>query len=140
MQELLDRAFQRPLESMDLDARGRDLDVDGLEELRQADPRSRPAAPTAANEGELPSFDIDLELSAGGPGSTVSTGRLSTGDRAFVKFGDSFYEVDPKEVAAANRELDAERRRPLHAQGHRHRSAALGRGRRATRATSRWAA
>ena len=66
------------------------------------------SGPYRSNEGKLPSFDIDLDLSAGGPASTVSTGRLSTGERAFVKFGDTFFEVDPKEIAAANRQLDSQ--------------------------------
>ena len=105
VQDLLDRAFQRPLESMDLELEA-DISVEGLEELDKPI-RILASGPYRSREGELPSFDIDLQLSVGGPGSTISTGRLSTGDRSFVKFGESFYEVDPAEVAAAERELDS---------------------------------
>jgi hypothetical protein len=106
VQELLDRAFQRPLDSMDLKLDA-EVAVEGVEGLDKPI-RILASGPYRSNEGKLPSFDIDLDLSAGGPGSTVSTGRLSTGDRAFVKFGDSYYEVDPKEVATTNRQLDSE--------------------------------
>ena len=105
VQALLDRAFQRPLDSMDLKLEA-DIAVEGLAEL-DTPIRILASGPYRTQEGELPSFDIDLQLSVGGPGSTISTGRLSTGDRSFVKFGDSFYEVDPAEVAAANRELES---------------------------------
>jgi hypothetical protein len=82
-----------------------EIDVQGLEGFDKPI-RIQASGPYRSTKDKLPSFDIDLEVSTGGPGSTISTGRLSTGDRAFVKFGDSFYEVDPKEVAKANRQLD----------------------------------
>jgi hypothetical protein len=107
VEELLDRAFQRPLDSMDLELDA-ELSVEGIDALDKPI-RIRASGPYRSGDGGVPSFDIDLDLSAGGPGSTVSTGRLSTGDRAFVKFGDSYFEVDPKDVASANRELDSER-------------------------------
>jgi len=107
VQDLLDRAFQRPLDSMDIELEA-EISVDGIEGFDQPI-RIRASGPYRANEGKLPSFDLDLDLSAGGPASTVSTGRLSTGDRAFVKFGDTFFEVDPDEVSRANRQFDSQR-------------------------------
>ena len=38
-----------------------------------------------------------------GAGQTIQTGFLSTGDRAFVKFEDVFYEQPAAEVRRANR-------------------------------------
>ena len=89
---------------IELDA---EISVDGLEGFDKPI-RIQASGPYRTNEGKLPSFDLDLDLSAGGPASTVSTGRLSTGDRAFVKFGETFFEVDPKEISAANRQLDSD--------------------------------
>jgi hypothetical protein len=82
-----------------------EISVQGLEGFDKPI-RIQASGPYRSTKDQLPIFDIDLDVSVGGPGSTISTGRVSTGDRAFVKFGDSFYEVDPKDVAAANRELD----------------------------------
>jgi len=85
-----------------------EISVEGLEGFDKPI-RIHASGPYRGNEGKLPSFDLDLDLSAGGPESTVSTGRLSTGDRAFVKFGETFFEVDPQEISAANRQLDSRR-------------------------------
>ena len=114
VQELLDRAFDRPLDSMDL-ALDAEIDIDGLESVDRPI-RIEASGPYVANEGQLPSFDIDLDV-GGGPGQTVSTGRLSTGDRAFVKFEDSYYEVDPAEVKKANEEFAAGRDNPCRKNG-----------------------
>ena len=65
-----------------------EIAVDGLEGFDKPI-RIQASGPYRCNEGKLPSFDLDLDLSAGGPASTISTGRLSTGDRAFVKFGET---------------------------------------------------
>jgi hypothetical protein len=88
---------------IELDA---EISVDGIEGFDKPI-RIQASGPYRSNEGKLPSFDLDLDLNAGGPGSTVSTGRLSTGDRAFVKFGETFFEVDPEEIADANKQLDS---------------------------------
>ena len=48
--------------------------------------------PFRTNEGKLPSADIELKIGTDGGGQTITTGFLSTGDRAFVKFQDVYYE------------------------------------------------
>ena len=61
--------------------------------------------PYIGGDKQLPQVDIDLTIGAQDAGQTVSTGFLSTGDRAFVKFGGEFYEQPKADVARANREL-----------------------------------
>ncbi len=102
VQALLDRAFKQPLESMDvkLDA---ELNVQGIEELERP-LRIQASGPYRAGDGGLPTFDIDVALSAGGAGQVISTGALSTGDRSFVKFEDDYYEVDSPESPGSRRE------------------------------------
>jgi hypothetical protein len=114
VQELLDRAFDRPLNSMDLKVEA-EIDLQGLEGVDRPI-RIEASGPYVSGGEELPSFDLDLDI-GGGPGQTVSTGRVSTGDQAFVKFEDSYYEVDPAEVRRANREFAAGRDNPCRRNG-----------------------
>jgi hypothetical protein len=105
---MLDKAFKQPIHSADvtLDAT---LKADGLTGFNKPI-RIRASGPYRENPGKLPSYDIDLNVGAAG-GQTISTGRVSTGDRAFVKFEDTFYEVPQSNVLAANRSLAGDRRR-----------------------------
>ena len=109
VQELLDTAFKRPLESAD-------VELEATIELRGAEGTPRPVRIQATGPyrenggGKLPSFDLDLKIGTGGEGQVISTGRLSTGDRAFVKFEDTFYELPREDVAKANRATAGDRR------------------------------
>jgi hypothetical protein len=105
---LLDKAFRQSIRSADvkLDAR---LHANGLPTPSKA-VRIQASGPYKQNKGKLPSYDIDLRVATGGGGQVVSTGRLSTGDRAFVKFEDIFYELPRSGVERANRSLRADRR------------------------------
>jgi hypothetical protein len=105
--DLLDKAFARQIESADLDAEAR-LQVKGSSAL-DSPVRIRARGPYRANKGKLPSVDLDLEVSAGGGGQTVQTGYLSTGDRAFVKFQDVYYEQPRARVRRTNRQLGERR-------------------------------
>jgi hypothetical protein len=103
VQDLLDRAFSSSIKSAD-------LKVDASIELKGSPGLDRPVRITASgpfrsNERKLPSVDIDLKIGTDGGGQTVTTGFLSTGDRAFVKFQDIYYEQPASEVAKANRSL-----------------------------------
>ena len=103
VQDLLDRAFSSSIKSAD-------LKVDASIQLKGSPGLDRPVRLTASgpfrsNEGKLPSVDIDLKIGTDGGGQTVTTGFLSTGDRAFVKFQDIYYEQPASEVAKANRSL-----------------------------------
>jgi hypothetical protein len=65
----------------------------------------RAQGPYIVNKGKLPAVDLDLTVSPGNGGQSVSTGFLSTGDRAFVKFQDAYYEQPHASVQQANRNL-----------------------------------
>ena len=105
---LLDRAFRQPVRSADISLEAT-VQANGLKGFDKPI-RIKANGPYRENRGRLPSYDIDMTVGAAG-GQTISTGRLSTGDRAFVKFEDSFYEVPASDVRAANRALVRERRR-----------------------------
>ena len=100
VQDLLDRAFSSSMKSAD-------LNVDASIQLRGSQSLDKPlrisaTGPFRTNEGKLPSADIELKIGTDGGGQTITTGFLSTGDSAFVKFQDVYYEQPPSQVAKAN--------------------------------------
>ena len=102
-QDLLDKAFSSSMQSAD-------LKVDASVQVKGSPGLEKPvrlsaSGPFRTNEGKLPSTDIELKVGTDGGGQTITTGFLSTGDRAFVKFQDVFYEQPASEVAMANRSL-----------------------------------
>jgi hypothetical protein len=103
VQDLLDKAFSSSIKSAD-------LKVDASVQLKGSPGLDRPVRITATgpfrtNEGKLPSVDIELKVGTDGGGQTITTGFLSTGDRAFVKFQDVYYEQPASQVAKANRSI-----------------------------------
>jgi hypothetical protein len=111
VEQLLDTAFRKPIRSADvkIDAT---LEANGLPGL--GDPlRVQASGPYRQTKRGLPSFDIDLKLMPPGGGQVISSGFLSTGERAFAKFEDSFYELPRESVVRANRALRPERRRGM---------------------------
>jgi len=117
VQDLLDKAFSSSIRSAD-------LKLDASIQLKGSPGLDKPvriiaSGPFRTNEGKLPSVDIDLKVGTDGGGQTVTTGFLSTGDRAFVKFQDIYYEQPKSEVAKANRALaeNKDRRGSLRALG-----------------------
>ena len=88
VQNLLDKAFSNSIKSAD-------LKVDASIELKGSPGLDKPVrisatGPFRSNEGKLPSADIELKVGNDGGGQTITTGFLSTGDRAFVKFQDVY--------------------------------------------------
>ena len=100
---LLDRAFRQSVKSADVKVDAQ-LDVKGLQGL-DSPVRLEASGVYIAAEDTLPKVDIDLRFGSQGAGQAVESGFLSTGDRAFLKFGGEFYEQPPADVARANREL-----------------------------------
>jgi hypothetical protein len=109
VQDILDRAFRQQIRSADLRIEA-EIDLEGGESAGRP-VRIEAAGPFRTNRGKLPSADIDLRIGAEGAGQTIQTGFLSTGDRAYVKFQDAFYEQPAAEVRRANRALSKHRRR-----------------------------
>jgi hypothetical protein len=103
VQDLLDKAFSTSIKSAN-------LKLDASVQLKGSPGLERPVrisatGPFRTNTGKLPSVDIELKIGTDGGGQTVTTGFLSTGDRAFVKFQDVFYEQPRAQVAEANRSI-----------------------------------
>ena len=99
-QGLLDSAFRHEIKSADLKVEAQ-LQLKGSSALDQP-VRIEASGPFRTNEGKLPSVDLELKIGADGGGQTVTTGFLSTGDRAFVKFQDVYYEQPQSQVRKAN--------------------------------------
>ena len=100
---LLDRAFRKSIKSADLTIDAQ-VAIDGLQGFERP-VRIEASGPYIGGRRALPQLDIDLKIGAQGAGQTVQSGLLSTGDRAFVKFGGEFYEQRRADVERANREL-----------------------------------
>jgi hypothetical protein len=103
VQDVLDKAFSTSMESAD-------LKVDATVQLKGSPGLDRPVRITATgpfrtNEDKLPSVDVELKVGTDGGGQTITTGFLSTGDRAFVKFQDVYYEQPASQVAKANESI-----------------------------------
>lgn len=103
VESLLDRAFRQSVQSADvkLDAQ---LEVKGVQGFERP-VRLEASGVYIAGEDALPKLDIDLRLGSPEAGQTVESGFLSTGDRAFLKFGGEFYEQPREDIERANREL-----------------------------------
>jgi hypothetical protein len=110
VEDLLDKAFARDIRSADvhLDA---EVQLDGMLD----EPiRIEAEGPFRSNEDKLPSADIELRIGTDGGGQTITSGVLTTGDRAFVRFQDVYYEQPPERVREANEAIRRERGdRPL---------------------------
>ena len=104
-QSMLKSAFAKSIRSADvkLDAQ---LTLQGLKGFDKP-LRIEAAGPYIAQKGRLPKIDVDLNVGAQGQGQSVQTGFLSTGDRAFLKFGGESYEQPKANVDSANKELAA---------------------------------
>jgi hypothetical protein len=112
VENLLDQAFAEDIRSADLRLEA-ELELDGLLEEPV---RIEAEGPFRGNEGKLPSADIELRIGTDGGGQTITSGVLTTGDRAFVKFQDVYYEQPPERVREANEAIrEGEKRgdRPL---------------------------
>jgi hypothetical protein len=102
-EDLLDRAFSRELHSADLKLEAQ-IQLEGSPVLGRP-LRIQAAGPFRTNDGKLPSMDLEIKIGADGGGQTITTGYLSTGDRAFLKFQDVYYEQPASAVRRANRAI-----------------------------------
>jgi hypothetical protein len=106
---LVDSAFTQEMESGDLKLDA-EVQLDGSP-LLERPLRIQVAGPFRLNEGKLPSVDLEAEIGTDGGGQTVTTGFLSTGDRAYVKFQDVYYQAPASAVRRANRAFARGQRR-----------------------------
>ena len=125
VQDVLDKAFSTSMESAD-------LKLDASIQLKGSPGLDRPVRITATgpfrtNDGKLPSVDVELKVGTDGGGQTITTGFLSTGDRAFVKFQDVYYEQPALAGGEGEQGDRPEQERARLAEGPRARSAQLAR-------------
>jgi hypothetical protein len=104
VENLLDKAFRSDIHSADLKVDAT-LQLKGTGSLDQP-VRIQASGPFRTNKGKLPSADLELRIGSSG-GQTIQTGFLSTGDRAFLKFEDVYYEQPASQVRQANRAINA---------------------------------
>jgi hypothetical protein len=112
---LIDKAFDKPVKSADvkLDA---EVKIDGVKGFNKP-VRIQATGPYVTQNGTLPKLDMDLTIGAQGQGQSVQTGFLSTGDRAFLKFGGEYYEQPKANVDQANKELRSNKGKKTNALG-----------------------
>jgi hypothetical protein len=103
VEDILDQAFRQEISSADLQVEA-EIDLNGAESDGKP-VRIEAAGPFRTNENRIPSVDIDLRIGSEGAGQTIQTGFLSTGDRAFVKFQEVYYEQPAAQVRRANRAI-----------------------------------
>ncbi len=103
VEDLLDRAFSQDIRSADLKLEA-EIELNGM---LDEPVRIEAEGPFESNEDKLPSADIELRIGTDGGGQTVTSGVLTTGDRAFVRFQDVYYEQPPERVREANEAIAA---------------------------------
>ena len=106
--ELLDRAFQNPIGSADvtLDIA---IELEGVEELEDPIEVGLSGPYEAGEDGKIPS--VDWEITVRAQNQSFNAGLTSTGDRAFIGFQGTDYEIDRAAIAQLNRQLAAARER-----------------------------
>ena len=104
VESLLDKSFKQRVGSADLKLEA-ELELNGLKGLN--DPiRLRASGPYRTVAGKIPAADLALQI--GVAGQKIDTGFLSTGDRAFVRFQDVYYEQPKAAVRRANQGIAAQ--------------------------------
>jgi hypothetical protein len=100
-QALLDKAFKASINSADAKLEA-EVEVEGVPSVSRPI-RVEASGPFRNNEGKLPSTDFDVKIGSGA--QAIQAGFLSTGDRAFIKFQDVWYEQPREQVEQANRSI-----------------------------------
>ena len=106
--ELLDRGFGNSIGSADVKL---DIEVEltGIEQLEGPIEIALTGPYQSNGANRIPSVDWDITV--GAQNQTFNAGLTSTGDRAFVSFQGTDYEVGRATIAALNRQIAASRKR-----------------------------
>jgi hypothetical protein len=102
--ELLDKAFETPIGSADMTL-DIELELDGIDELQDPIEIALTGPYDSSEKGKIPSLDWDITV--GAQNQSFNANLTSTGDRAFVGFQGTDYEVSQETVQALNRQLAA---------------------------------
>ena len=102
--ELLDKAFQTPIGSADvtLDI---EIELDGIDELQDPIEVALTGPYESGGDKQIPSVDWDITV--GAQNQSFNASLTSTGDRGFVGFQGTDYEVSPETIAALNEQVAA---------------------------------
>jgi hypothetical protein len=106
--ELLDKAFASSIGSADvkLDIQ---VELDGVDELQDPIEINLTGPYDSTGDAQIPSVDWDITVQA--QNQSFNANLTSTGDRAFIGFQGTDYEVDPNAVAELNKQVAASRKR-----------------------------
>ena len=102
VKDLLDKAFKSPIKSADVDL-DVELELEGIDEIE--DPiELKLTGPYSSGDGkEIPS--VDWEITVGAQNQSFNAGLTSTGDRAFIAFQGTDYEISQETVQTLNEGL-----------------------------------
>jgi hypothetical protein len=102
--DLLDKAFESSIGSADvtLDI---EIELDGIDELQDPIEIALTGPYESGPEGKIPSVDWDITVKA--QNQSFNASLTSTGDRAFIGFQGTEYEVSQETVEELNRQLAA---------------------------------
>ncbi|MGH2838678.1 MAG: hypothetical protein ACRDJY_10095 [Thermoleophilaceae bacterium] len=106
--DLLDTAFESEIGSADVTLEV-EIELDGVDELQDPIEMSLAGPYQKGPEGKLP--NVDWEITVGAQNQSFNAGLTSTGDRAFVSFQGTDYEVGQETVAQLNQQLAASQNR-----------------------------
>lgn len=104
---LLNTAFDKSVKSADLKLDA-ELKIQGLKGF-DGPLKLRASGPFITSKTTIPEANIDLDLGGVSQGQSLQVGFLSTGQRAFLKFGGQYYEQPQASVTQANKQLSADR-------------------------------
>lgn len=106
--EVLDKAFKSPIGSADVQL-DLEIELNGIEELEDPIQLTLTGPYQSGGDDEIPSVDWEITVSA--QNQSFTAGLTSTGDRAFIGFQGTDYEVSRSTVAALNRQIAESRKR-----------------------------
>jgi hypothetical protein len=100
----VDRAFKAPIQSANVKLSVK-AELDGVAALSKPVQFELKGPYKSNGSNKLPEFDWDLNVSGGG--QSFAAGIISSGDNAYVTFGGQDYQVGAAQVAAFNKQLQA---------------------------------
>ena len=106
--DLLDKAFESPIGSADIKL-DIEIELDGVDELQDPIEINLTGPYDSTGKAEIPSVDWDITVQA--QNQSFNASLTSTGDRAFIGFQGTEYEVGPEAVAELNKQVAASRKR-----------------------------
>ena len=102
--ELLDRAFESSIGSADVTLEI-EIELDGVDELQDPIEIALTGPYESGPKGKIPS--VDWEITVRAQNQSFNAGLTSTGDRAFIGFQGTEYEVSRETIEELNRQLAA---------------------------------